>query len=266
MSRYKSFDNESSKRSLKLCRFLRSNRKCEQDKRFQIEKMTVPYSTTSPYSKIIDFNSKTKLICNNTDLSMFLNECKVIFVGDESCGKTSLVKRFTSPTSGLDCKATLEAEYETKFFNILDVDYNVCFWDLPGDEKFNAMSRPYYKNSNVVVVVFDLTRTSTLTNAARWMRETLSSNLETDPIRFLVGTKSDLLSKRTLEGLEAHANVIAQELDAEYFSVSSKDGTEVDNLFRRFTALAFENSIQKLIRPPDYHTVKNNISSEYQCG
>lgn len=262
MSRYKNFDSESSKRSLKLCRFLRSNRKSEDDQRFEIAKMAAPYSTTSPYNQILDFNNKTKLICDSTDLSMFLDQCKVIFVGDASCGKSSLIKRFASSSFDLDCKTTLGADYEAKFFNVLDVDYNVGFWDLPGDEKFNAMSRPYYKNSNVIVVVFDLTRTSTLANAAKWMKETLTANVKTDPIRFLVGTKSDLLSKRVLEGLEEHANVIAQELDAEYFSVSSKDGTEVDNLFRRFTALSFENSIQKLIKPPDYHSVKNNISSK----
>lgn len=94
------------------------------------------------------------------------------------------------------------------------------------------------------------------------MKETLRANLQTDPIRFLVGTKSDLLSKRAQEGLEIHANLIAQELDAEYFSISSKEGTEVNELFKRFTALAFENSVQKLIKPPDYYTVKNNLSSE----
>lgn len=266
MSKYKNFDNESSKRNLTLCRFLRSNKKSEDDLRFEIVKMSAPYSTTSPYNKILDFTNKTKVICDNTDLSMFLAQCKVIFVGDAGCGKSSLIKRFTSSSFDLDCKTTLGADYEAKFFNVLDVDYNVGFWDLPGGDKFNAsinlMSRPYYKNSNVIVVVFDLTRTSTLANTAKWMTETLTANQKTDPIRFLVGTKSDLLSKRALEGLEAHANVIANVIDAEYFSVSSKDGTDVDNLFRRFTALAFENSIQKLIKPPDYHKVKNNIASK----
>lgn len=107
-----------------------------------------------------------------------------------------------------------------------------------------------------------MTRPTTLVNATKWMREALAANIKTDPIRFLVGTKKDLLSKQALEGLETHANFIAQELDAEFVSVSSKEGSEVNNLFKRFTALAFESSVQKLMRPPDYHAVKNNISSE----
>lgn len=263
MSKYTNFDNEPKRRNSKLCKFLNSRRKCDDDQRCEIVKMIAPYSTlTSPYGRILDFNRKTKAVCQNTDLSMFLEQCKVVFLGDAKCGKTSLISRFTSSSFDLDYKPTHGADYETKYFNVLDVGYNVGFWDVPGDERFKVITQTYYKDANVVVVVFDLTRPSTLVNATKWMQEALSANLKSDPIRFLVGTKSDMLSSKTLEGLEAHAYLVAQELDAEYFSVSCKEGTEVNNVFKRFTSLAFENSVQKLIRPPDYHTVKNNLSSE----
>jgi GTPase SAR1 family protein len=110
--------------------------------------------------------------------------------------------------------------------------------------------------------VFDLSKPSTLINACRWMKEALSANEKIDPIRFLVGTKSDLLPKKALEGLEAHATFIAQEIDAEYFSTSSRDNVEVTSLFKRFVSLSFDNSVQRLIRPPDYNVIKNNIKSE----
>lgn len=262
MSKYTNFDNEPKRRNSKLCKFLNSRRKCDDEQKCEIVKMTAPYSSVSPYGRILEFNKKTKVVCQNTDLSMFLDQCKVIFVGDSNCGKTSLISRFTSSSFNLDYKPTLGADYETKYFNVLDVGYNVGFWDVPGDERFKVITQSYYKDANVVVVVFDLTRPSTLVNATKWMQEALTANLKSDPIRFLVGNKSDLLSSKTLEGLEAHANFVAQELDAEYFSVSCKEGSEVNNAFKRFTSLAFENSVQKLIRPPDYHTVKNNLSSK----
>ena len=87
-------------------------------------------------------------------------------------------------------------------------------------------------------------------------------NDKSDPLRFLVGTKSDLLPRKVLDGLESHARYIAQEIDAEYFSTSSRDDREVSNLFRRIASLAFDNSVQKIIRPADYHVVKNNIKSK----
>lgn len=263
MSKYESFDNDSRKGGIKLCKFLSARKKSDEDRRYEISKMTMPFSTTSPYHNIYDFNKKTKVVCQNTDLTMFLDQCKAVFVGDAGSGKTSLIQQFTSAHFDLDYKPTAAAEYETKYFDILGIEYIVGFWDLPGEERFKFISQSYYKNANVIVVTFDLTRPMTLVNATKWMREALSANIKTDPIRFLVGTRSDLLNKKTLEGIEMHANFIAQELDAEYISVSSKDGSGVNDLFRRFTALAFENSVQKLIRPPDYHTVKNNLSSEF---
>ena len=263
MSKYENFDNESKRRGLKLCKFLNVRKKSEEDQRYEIEKMLPPYSSTSPYNKILDFNKKTKAVCQNTDLSMFLDQCKVVFVGDANCGKSSLIKRFTSSSFDLDYQPTVAADYETKYFDVLEVEYNVGFWDMPSEEKFKFITQSYYKNANVIVVVFDLTRPATLVNSTKWMRESLSANIKSDPIRFLVGTKSDLLNRKALEGIEAHANFIAQELDAEFISVSAKEGSEVNNLFKRLTALAFENSVQKLIRPPDYHTVKNNLSSKF---
>lgn len=263
MSKYTNFDNESKRRNLKLCKFLNVRKKCDEDQRYEIEKMVQPYSAGSPYNRILDFNNKTKAVCQNTDLTMFLDQCKVIFIGDANCGKTSLINRFTSSSFELEYKPTIVADYESKYFEVLDASYNVGFWDVPGEERFKCITQTYFKDSNVIVVVFDLTRPSTLMNAIKWMKESLAANIKTDPIRFLVGTKADLLSKKALEGLEAHANLIAQEMDAEYFSVSSRDGTEVNNLFKRFTGLSFENSVQKLIKPPDYHTVKNNLSSKF---
>lgn len=263
MSKYENFDSESKKKTLKLCKFLNARKKSDEDQRYEITKMVPPYTTTSPYGKILDFNNKTKAVCGNTDLSMFLDQCKVIFVGDANCGKTSLINRFMSSLFDSEYKPTVGVNYEAKYFDVLDVGYTMGCWDVPGDERFKMIVQSYYKNANVIVVVFDLTRPSTLVNATKWMQETLAANMKSDPIRFLVGNKSDLLSKRALEGLEAHANLVAQELDAEYFSVSSKSGNEVNNLFKRFTALAFENSVQKLIKPPDYYTVKNNLSSKF---
>lgn len=257
MSKYINFDNEPKNRNSKFMgKFIKRS---DEDQCYEIIKMIPPYSGKSPYS--MDFSIRTKAVCKNTDLSIFLDQCKVIVVGDANCGKTALIKRFTSSLFYQDYKPSVDVEYETLYFDVLNVGYNVGLWDVPGHEKFKIIVQSYYKNANVVVVVFDLTRPSTLMNATKWMQETLAANVISDPIKFLVGTKSDVLSRRALEGMEAHANNIAQELDAEYFSISSKDGTEVNNLLKRFTGLAFENSLQKLIKPPDYHTVKNNLSN-----
>lgn len=116
----------------------------------------------------------------------------------------------------------------------------------------------------VIVAVFDLTKPATLVTASSLMKDALANNNKCDPLRFLVGTKSDFIPRRALEGLESHAVYIAQEIDAEYFSTSARDDIQVSNLFRRMVSLAFDSSVQRLVRPVDYYVVKNNLQSKFK--
>jgi small GTP-binding protein len=253
MSKYAHFDNDATKK--------RSSKRREDDQ-FEILRMPQPYSVSSPYNKITDFNDKTKIVCQKTDLSLFLEQCKVLFVGDCEVGKTSLIKSFRACEFDSRYRATRGVDYENFDFEILNVSYNVNLWDVSGEENYKIINQPYYKNATAIVAVFDLTKPSSMINATRWMKEVLAANEKNDPLRFLVGTKSDLLPKKALQGLELHARFIAQEIDAEYFSTSSRDPSQVTNLFKRFTSLSFDKSVQKLLRPADYNIVKNNIRSE----
>ncbi|KAL7052085.1 hypothetical protein ACKWTF_004757 [Chironomus riparius] len=259
-NKYTQFDNDS--KATKITSFGKLLKLQRDDQRNQICKMPQPYTLSSPYSKIVDFNHKTKIVCQKTDLSLFLDQCNIVCIGDCETGKTSLINRFISSTFDHCYKATRDADYKSSYLEILNVGYNIGIWDLSGEDNYKILNRPYYKDVNVIVAVFDLTKPASLINAAKWMREALAVNDKCDPLRFLVGTKSDLLPKKALEGLESHACFIAQEIDAEYFSTSSRDDKEVSNLFRRLVSLAFDNSVQRLIKPADYNVVKNNIKSK----
>jgi small GTP-binding protein len=185
MSKYTVFDNDSKKKSSTTFGKLLTSKKREDDQ-FEILKMPQPYSLSSPYNKIVDFNAKTKAVCQKTDLSLFLDQCKVIFVGDCEVGKSSLIRRFTSSKFDQLYKATRDVDFESIYFEILNIGYNVGIWDLSGEERYKILNTPYYKNANVIVAVFDLTKPSSMINATRWMREALVANEKNDPIRFLV--------------------------------------------------------------------------------
>lgn len=261
MSKYVNFDNEYGENDVDLKRFAPSAR---DEQRFVITKMPQPYTTRSCQDKLQDFSSKTKTVCKNrTDLSMFLDQCKVLFVGGSCCGKTSLIKRFTSAKFTREYKPTKGPDLDSEYINVLGVDYSVGFWDIPAHGHFKFIARSHLKDANIVVAVFDLSRPSTLVSASKLMREAIEVNPKTDTVRIFVGTKRDAISKKMLEGLELHAIHLARELNSEYFSVSAKDGSEVNNLFKRLTALAFDRSIVKLVTPSDYYDVKNSISSEW---
>ena len=145
-NKYTQFDNDS--KATKITSFGKLLKLQRNDQQNQICRMPQPYTLSSPYSKIVDFNHKTKIVCQKTDLSLFLDQCNIVCIGDCETGKTSLINRFISSTFDHCYKATRDADYKSSYFEILDVGFNVGIWDLSGEENYKILNRPYYKNVN----------------------------------------------------------------------------------------------------------------------
>lgn len=119
----------------------------------------------------------------------------------------------------------------------------MCSWDTAGQERFKCMAQSYYRGTHVIILVFDLTSIKTLNNTKQWLEEALEQNTTTCPEIFLVGSKKDLCKGSDLSQMEMHALKVAEEINAEYWSVSSKSGENVKGLFRRIAAVTFEQAI-----------------------
>ena len=135
-------------------------------------------------------------------------------------------------------------------------------FDTCGQERFKCISQVYYRNANVIVVVFDMTLPSTLINAFQWLKDALQVNEKSDPLIFLVGTKSDLVSKKSMALIERDAVEVAQQMNAEFFAVSSLTSCQVTKFFQRLAAIAFEQEVQRAITPSDINLFGNNIISK----
>ncbi|XP_077534808.1 ras-related protein Rab-34-like [Haemaphysalis longicornis] len=165
---------------------------------------------------------------------------KVVVVGDVSVGKTCLITKFCHEVYDANYKATIGVDFEVEKFSILQVPFSLQIWDTAGQERFRSITSAYYRGAQVVILVFDLSLASSLYNTPQWLEETLeSTGGGHDPLRFLVGTKKDLLNDGCLDGMETDATKIARRLDAEYWSVSAKTGENVQQLFFRVAALSF---------------------------
>ncbi|XP_047416069.1 ras-related protein Rab-36 isoform X4 [Sciurus carolinensis] len=137
-------------------------------------------------------------------------------------------------------------------------------WDTAGQEKFKCIASAYYRGAQVIITAFDLTDVQTLEHTRQWLEDALRENEAGSCFIFLVGTKKDLLSGAACEQTELEAVHLANEMQAEYWSVSSKTGSStqihwgsagvtslscgppgenVKAFFSRVAALAFEQSV-----------------------
>ncbi|XP_065086808.1 ras-related protein Rab-36 [Ochlerotatus camptorhynchus] len=229
-----------------------------------IDRMPRAYcDRASPYRGRVEFGEKTRRACGSV-MSFYLCACKAIFVGDVATGKSSLVNRFCHEIFDGDYRGTIGVDFEVEKFHVLSHAYSLQIWDTAGHERFKCISQAYYRNANVIVVVFDLTRAESLMNARRWLDDAMKLN-HPGALKFLVGTKKDLLDDHSLLAVEREAETMANDLQAEYWSVSAQTGENVTQLFQRLTALAFDSAVQRLMGPnnPVVHPSGNSLLNLY---
>nr|XP_020763021.1 ras-related protein Rab-36 isoform X2 [Odocoileus virginianus texanus] len=121
-----------------------------------------------------------------------------------------------------DYKATIGVDFEIERFEVAGTPFSLQIWDTAGQEKFKCIASAYYRGAQVIITAFDLTDVQTLEHARQWLEDALRENEPGACFLFLVGTKKDLLSGAACEQAEAEAVRLANEMQAEYWSVSAK--------------------------------------------
>ncbi|XP_076414758.1 ras-related protein Rab-36 isoform X2 [Peromyscus maniculatus bairdii] len=190
------------------------------------------------------FHSQVSTACQRRNTgTVGLKLSKVVVVGDLYVGKTSLIHRLCKNVFDRDYKATIGVDFEIERFEIAGIPYSLQIWDTAGQEKFKCIASAYYRGAQVIITAFDLTDVQTLGHTRQWLEDALRENEAGSCFIFLVGTKKDLLSGAACEQAEAEAVHLANEMQAEYWSVSAKTGENVKAFFSRVAALAFEQSV-----------------------
>ncbi|XP_072455712.1 ras-related protein Rab-36 isoform X8 [Notamacropus eugenii] len=191
-----------------------------------------------------DFHRQVRAACQERRTgTVGLKVSKVVVLGDLYVGKTSLINRFCKDTFDRDYKATIGVDFEIERFQISGIPYSLQIWDTAGQEKFKCIASAYYRGAQVIITAFDLADIQTLGHTRQWLADAQRENEPGSSFVFLVGTKKDLLSGPACEQTEMDAIRLANEMQAEYWSVSAKTGENVKAFFTRVAALAFEQSI-----------------------
>ncbi|XP_053131372.1 ras-related protein Rab-34 isoform X3 [Hemicordylus capensis] len=168
---------------------------------------------------------------------------KIIVVGDLSVGKTCLINRFCKDTFDKNYKATIGVDFEMERFEVLGVPFSLQLWDTAGQERFKCIASTYYRGAQAIIIVFDVNDVASLDHTRQWLADALKENDPSSVLLFLVGTKKDLSSPARYHHMEKDALKVAEEMQAEYWTVSSLTGENVREFFFRVAALTFEGSV-----------------------
>ncbi|GAA6006323.1 hypothetical protein JCM10207_000605 [Rhodosporidiobolus poonsookiae] len=159
-----------------------------------------------------------------------LKKFKLVFLGEQSVGKTSLITRFMYDTFDNTYQATIGIDFLSKTMYLEDRTVRLQLWDTAGQERFRSLIPSYIRDSSVAVVVYDITNRTSFMNTSKWVDD-VRSERGNDVIIVLVGNKTDLNDKRQVTTDEAEQK--AKELNVMFIETSAKAGHNVKTLFRK---------------------------------
>jgi Ras-related protein Rab-6A len=169
----------------------------------------------------------------SADFNNPLRKFKLVFLGEQSVGKTSLITRFMYDSFDSTYQATIGIDFLSKTMYLEDRTVRLQLWDTAGQERFRSLIPSYIRDSTVAVVVYDITNANSFQQVSKWI-EDVRAERGTDVIIMLVGNKTDLQDKRQVSMEEGERR--ANDLNVMFIETSAKAGYNVKQLFRRVAA------------------------------
>lgn len=124
-------------------------------------------------------------------------EAKIVVLGAQGVGKTSLVMRYCKGAfNPAEITSTVGASFLTK--RVVDSDSDTVvrlqIWDTAGQERFRSISRLYYRGANACILCYSITDAQSFLDMGVWLTE-LRQNLPHDVVLHVVGTKADIVAR-----------------------------------------------------------------------
>ncbi|EGS17719.1 vacuolar protein sorting-associated protein 21-like protein [Thermochaetoides thermophila DSM 1495] len=203
---------------------------------------------------------------------------KLVLLGEAAVGKSSLVLRFVNNDFQENKEPTIGAAFLTQKCNLPTRTIKFEIWDTAGQERFASLAPMYYRNAQAALVVYDLTKPSSLIKAKHWVAE-LQRQASPGIVIALVGNKLDLTNDGGAGGAGVgdqageddaaaaggeeesgdarkisteEAKAYAEEEGLLFFETSAKTGYNVNEVFTAI-ALAIPETSLKTTRGPGSH-------------
>ena len=124
---------------------------------------------------------------------MSSTEFKIVILGYQAVGKSSIVHRYIKNTYSETQESTIGAAFYSKTQRCAEsgLTHRFQLWDTAGQERYAGLAPMYYRKSDAIIVVYDCSWKNTLKEAERWIREV--KNYEPSAVVALVANKCDLV-------------------------------------------------------------------------
>ena len=154
---------------------------------------------------------------------------KIIVAGDGGVGKTSFLNKMLYDNFDLNSELTRGVDFFSKSMQVNGTDINFVMWDFAGQNQFKKLLDDFVDGSIAAIILFDLTRISTIENVINWLEKL--KQLHDMPI-IILGTKYDLLDTKFESNIDDYfKSLIGSNTLIRFMKISSKSGYNIKEVF-----------------------------------
>jgi Ras-related protein Rab-22 len=158
--------------------------------------------------------------------------CKVVILGESGVGKTSILNRYIKNSFEIENPSTSGASYATKTMHFEQTSKNIKFdiWDTAGQEKFRTLTKIFYKDTSVALLVYDITREDSFQEIKNYWYHQIKEHSPKKTIIAIAANKGDLYEEEKIDETEGRS--FAKQIGAIFRYTSAKNSSGIDELFK----------------------------------
>ena len=185
------------------------------------------------------------------------NSCKVVLLGESRVGKTCIISRYVNNTYDEKSETTNGASYASKVIDLEQYKQSLRFdiWDTAGQEKYRSLTKFFYKDAAIAILVYDITRRDSFEEVRKYWYEQLKTCGEKNIVIGLAGNKCDMFDKEAVT--EEEARSFANEIGAQFQLTSAFKNLGIEDLFRMVGCKYLDPNFQDKINDETKEEKKN---------
>lgn len=154
---------------------------------------------------------------------------KLLLIGDSGVGKSCLLLRFCDDSFASSFITTIGIDFKVRTIEVDGRKIRLQIWDTAGQERFRTITTAYYRGAMGILLVYDISDSSSFQNVRNWIGSILEYAAENVNV-VLVGNKADLTdNKRRITTAQGQA--LADEYNIKFFETSAKTNFNVEEVF-----------------------------------
>ena len=175
-------------------------------------------------------------------------QCKVVLLGDSGVGKTCIISRYISNSFDANSASTNGASYASKkvVYDKINKSLILDIWDTAGQEKYKSLTKFFYKDAAVAILVYDITLKESFENLKEYWYKQIQDNGDKNMVLGVAGNKSDLYEEEAVK--ENEARDFANSIGAIFGLTSAQNNTGIAELFsdvgNRYLDPSFQQKLQ----------------------